>query len=76
MYEFWSGRINTFNHSLTTEYDGFTFYLNPTENQEYFVSIHDPNFFMNTYTIESAPRSFFKLSKGKNLAGEEELSIN
>ena len=69
IYDFWGVKIRQLNYSFTKEDETILFQMKRSESLDYFVVLHDPHFFFNTYLIQTIPKAFFQLKRGKNFIG-------
>ena len=71
LYDFWSSKIRQMNFSFSNEDQLIRFNLSLVPTLEYFVSLHDPQFFINSYLVQSIPKAFVHLESGRNFIGME-----
>ena len=57
------------NYSFTAENETILFEMKRSESLDYFVVLHDPQYFYNAYEFQTIPKAFFRLKSGKNYIG-------
>ena len=69
LYDFWSSKIRQLNFTFSSDNQIIRFNLTRIPEMEYFVSLHDPQYFFNTYLTQSIPRALFHITNGRNFVG-------